>query len=101
MTEQAHETRMGRTSILSFIGLGILAAGCASTGPSKEALMAMASASQSSESTGSVALSSKIVSNAAQTGGFVRDYIIGAGDLLVISILDLSEVDKVKVRVSA
>lgn len=78
-----------------------LAAGCASTGPSKETLMAMASASQSSESTGSVALSSKIISASAQADGFVGDYMIGAGDLLVISILDLSEVDKVKVRVSA
>lgn len=88
-------------AIIACIGLGILAAGCSSTGPSKETLIAMASASQSSESVGSVALNSKIISTAAQTDGFVGDYVIGTGDLLVISVLDLSEVEKVKVRVGA
>lgn len=87
--------------IIVCIGLGILAAGCSATGPSKETLIAMASASQSSESVGSVALNSKIISTAAQTDGFVGDYVIGTGDLLVISVLDLSEVEKVKVRVGS
>lgn len=90
-----------RLDFLLCIGLGILTAGCASNGPSKETLIAMASASQSSESAGSVALNSKIISTAAQTDGFVGDYAIGAGDLLVISVLDLSEVEKLKVRVGA
>jgi polysaccharide export outer membrane protein len=88
-------------AISACIGLGILAAGCTSTGPSKETLIAMASASQSSESAGSVALNSKIISTSAQEDRFVGDYVIGAGDLLVISVLDLSEVEKVKVRVGA
>lgn len=83
------------------IGLAILAGACASTGPSKESLMAMASSSQSSESVGSVALNSRIISTTAHAEGLVGDYIIGAGDLLVISVLDLSEVEKTKVRVSA
>ena len=61
----------------------------------------MASASQSSESAGSVALNSKIISSSAQEDRLVGDYVIGAGDLLVISVLDLSEVEKVKVRVGA
>jgi polysaccharide export outer membrane protein len=61
----------------------------------------MASASQSSESAGSVALNSKIISTSAQEDRLVGDYVIGAGDLLVISVLDLSEVEKVKVRVGA
>ncbi|MDE2058417.1 MAG: SLBB domain-containing protein [candidate division NC10 bacterium] len=89
-----------RQGYILYIGLGILVAGCASTGPSKETLMAMASASQSSESTGNVAVNSKIISTAA-TDGFVGDYVIGAGDLLVISVLDLSELEKLKVRVGA
>lgn len=79
----------------------LLIAGCTSTGPSKETLIAMASASQSSESVGSVALNSKIISTSAQADGFVGDYTIGSGDLLVISVLDLSEVEKLKIRVSA
>lgn len=79
----------------------LLSAGCVSTGPSKETLIAMASASQSSESTGSVALNSKIISTTAHTDGFAGDYVIGAGDLLVISVLNLSEVEKAKVRVGA
>lgn len=83
-----------------YIGLGILTAGCASTGPSKETLMAMASASQS-ELAGNAAVNSKIISTTAQADGFVGDYVIGAGDLLVISVLDLSEFEKVKVRVGA
>ncbi len=83
------------------LGLGIVASGCASTGPSKETLMAMASASQSSESVGSVALNSKIISIAAQENGVGGDYVVGAGDLLIISVLDLSEVEKVRVRVGA
>ena len=83
------------------VGMGILIAGCASTGPSKESLVARASASQSSESVGTIALNSKIISNSARPEGFVGDYVIGAGDLLVISVLDLSEVEKVKVRVEA
>lgn len=63
--------------------------------------MAMASASQSSESVGSLALNNKILSTAAQANGFVGDYVIGAGDLLVISVLDLTEMEKFKVRVGA
>lgn len=81
------------------IGLGILAAGCASTGPSKENLIARASVSRSSETTGSVALNSKIINATAQEDGAAGDYVIGAGDLLVISVLDASELEKVKVRV--
>lgn len=83
------------------VGLGILAAGCASSGPSKETLMALASASQSSESAGSVALNTKIISTTAQENGVGGDYLVGTGDLLIISVLDLSEVEKVKVRVDA
>jgi polysaccharide biosynthesis/export protein len=90
-----------RLSYIFCIGLSILAAGCASTGPSKETLMAMASASQSSESVGSVALNSKIISATAQENGVGGDYLVGTGDLLIISVLDLSEVEKVKVRVGA
>lgn len=63
--------------------------------------MAMASSSQSSESVGSVALNSRIISTTAHTEGLAGDYVIGAEDLLVISVLDLSEVEKTKVRVSA
>ncbi|MDE2484090.1 MAG: SLBB domain-containing protein [candidate division NC10 bacterium] len=83
------------------IGLGILAAGCASTGPSRETLLAMASVSKSSEQVGSVALNSKIINTTVQQqeDGFGGDYVIGAGDLLVVSVLDVSELDKVKVRV--
>jgi len=81
------------------VSLGILAAGCASTGPSKENLLARASVSKSSEQVGSVALNSKIISTTAQENGSAGDYVIGAGDLLVISALDMSELDKVKVRV--
>jgi polysaccharide export outer membrane protein len=81
------------------VSLGILAAGCASTGPSKENLLARASVSKSSEQVGSVALNSRIISTTAQENGSVGDYVIGAGDLLVISALDMSELDKVKVRV--
>lgn len=84
-----------------YLGVAIVLAGCASTGPSKETLIAMASASQSSESVGTVALNSKIISTTTQAERFVGDYVIGAGDLLVISVLDLSEVEKVKVRVGA
>lgn len=88
-------------AISACIGLSILAAGCASTGPSKENLIARASVSRSSETTGSVALNSKIISTARQQQEDGADYVIGAGDLLVISVLDLSEVEKVKVRVGA
>lgn len=85
--------------LLFCIGLGILAAGCASTGPSRETLLAMASVSKSSEQTGSVALNSKIISTTAKENGADGDYVIGAGDLLVINVLDVSELEKVKVRV--
>jgi polysaccharide export outer membrane protein len=88
-------------AISACIGLVILVTGCASTGPSKENLIARASVSRSSETTGSVALNSKIISTSAQEDRSVGDYVIGAGDLLVISVLDLSEVEKVKVRVGA
>lgn len=74
-------------------------AGCTSTGPSKEALLARASASQFSEQVGSTTLNSKIISTTAQENGSARDYIIGAGDLLVVTALDVSELDKVRVRV--
>jgi polysaccharide export outer membrane protein len=50
---------------------------------------------------GSVALNSKIISATAQEDGAAGDYVIGAGDLLVISALDVSEMEKVKVRVGA
>lgn len=83
------------------VGLAILAAGCASTGPSKENLLARASVSKSSEQVGSVALNSKIISTTAQEDGAAGDYVIGAGDLLAISALDVSELEKVKVRVGA
>ena len=83
------------------IGLGIVAAGCASTGPSREALLARASVSKSSEQVGSVALNTKIISTTAQENGSAGDYAIGPGDLLVISALDVSELEKIKVRVGA
>ena len=82
-------------------GLGILLTACTSAGPSKETLLAMASASQSSEKVGSVALNSKIISTTAQGDSSGGDYVIGAGDLLVISALDVSEMEKVKVRVGS
>lgn len=85
--------------LLLCISLGILAAGCVSTGPSKENLLARASVSKSSEQVGSVALNSKIINTTAAEDGAAGDYVIGAGDLLVISALDMSELDKVKVRV--
>jgi len=83
------------------IGVGTLLAGCAATGPSKQTLLAMASASKSSEQVGSVTLNSKIISTAARDEGSGNDYVIGAGDLLAISALDVSELEKVKVRVGA
>lgn len=89
---------MRRTSIL-YVTLGILAAGCTSAGPSKETLMVMASVSRSSEPEGSTVLNSKVISTVAPENGTGGDYRIGTGDLLVISVLDLSEVDKIKVRV--
>lgn len=88
-------------AISACVGLGMLVAGCASTGPSKENLLARASVSKSSEQVGSVALNSKIISATAQEDGAAGDYVIGAGDLLVISALDVSEMEKVKVRVGA
>lgn len=97
-TELTKETTM-RLGYIVCIGLAILAAGCASTGPSKENLLARASVSKSSEQAGSVALNSKIISATAQEDGAPGDYVIGAGDLLIISALDLSEMEKVKVRV--
>lgn len=90
-----------RQGYILCIGLAILVAGCASTGPSKENLLARASVSKSSEQVGSVALNSKIISTTAQEDGAAGDYVIGAGDLLVISALDVSELEKVKVRVGA
>jgi len=89
--------------LILYLGLsvGLVSAGCVSRGPSRETLIAMASASQSSESAGSIALNSKIISTASQTVGIAGDYIIGPGDLLAISVLDLSEVEKLKIRVSA
>lgn len=82
--------------------LGLLLAGCASTGPSKETLLAMASASKSSEQVGSVTLNSRILSSIAQQDeASAGDYVIGPGDLLVISALDVSEMEKAKVRVSS
>jgi len=81
--------------------LGLLLAGCASTGPSKETLLAMASASTSSEQVGSVTLNSRILSSIAQDEASAGDYVIGPGDLLVISALDVSEMEKAKVRVSS
>ena len=81
------------------ISLWILAAGCASTGPSKENLLARASVSKSSEQVGSGVLNSKILSATAQENGSAGDYVIGPGDLLVVSALDMSELEKVKVRV--
>lgn len=86
---------------LSLLGLGILLVGCASTGPSKETLLAMASASQSSEQVGNVTLNSRIISTTTQGESSGGDYIIGTGDLLVISALDVSELEKVKVRVGS
>lgn len=91
-----------RRGYILCIGLAILVAGCASTGPSKENLLARASVSKSSEQVGSVALNSKIISTTAQReDGSAGDYVIGAGDLLVISALDVSELEKVKMRVGA
>jgi len=84
-----------------FFGLGFLLTACASAGPSKETLLAMASASKSSEQVGNVTLNSKIISSTAQVDSSGGDYIIGAGDLLVISALDVSELEKVKVRVGS
>jgi len=81
--------------------LGLLLAGCASTGPSKETFLAMASASTSSEQVGSVTLNSRILSSIAQDEASAGDYVIGPGDLLVISALDVSEMEKAKVRVSS
>lgn len=84
-----------------YISLGILTAGCTSAGPTKETLMVMASISRSAESEGSVALNSRIIGTAARDNSSTGDYTIGPGDLLVISVLDLSEVDKIKIRVGA
>jgi len=84
-----------------FFGLGILLTACASAGPSKETLLAMASASKSSEQVGNVTLNSKIISTTAQVDSSGGDYVIGPGDLLVISALDVSELEKVKVRVGS
>ena len=83
------------------VGLVILLTGCATSGPSKETLLAMASASKSSEQVGSVTLNSRILSATAKDEASGGDYVIGAGDLLVISALDVSELDKVKVRVGS
>jgi len=82
-------------------GLGLLLMGCASAGPSKETLLAMASASKSSEQVGNVSLNSRIISATAKDDASGGDYVIGAGDLLVISALDVSELEKVKVRVGS
>jgi polysaccharide export outer membrane protein len=91
-----------KRSYIVCIGLGVSLASCASTGPSKETLLAMASVSKSSEQLGNVALNSKIIGSTSQqedpSGG---DYAIGPGDLLVISALEVSELEKVKVRVGA
>jgi polysaccharide export outer membrane protein len=84
-----------------FFGLGFLLTACASAGPSKETLLAMASASKSSEQVGNVTLNSKIISSTAKVDSSGGDYVIGAGDLLVISALDVSELEKVKVRVGS
>lgn len=84
-----------------FLGFAVLLTGCASTGPSKETLLAMASASKSSEQVGNVALNTKIISANVHPDSSGGDYVIGAGDLLVISALDVSELDKVKVRVGS
>jgi polysaccharide export outer membrane protein len=84
-----------------FFGLGILLTACTSAGPSKETLLAMASASKSSEQVGNVTLNSKIISSTAQVDSSGGDYVIGPGDLLVISALDVSELEKVKVRVGS
>ncbi|HZY31887.1 MAG TPA: SLBB domain-containing protein [Candidatus Methylomirabilis sp.] len=82
-------------------GLGVLLAGCASTGPSKDTLLAMASASQNSEQVGNVTLNSRIISTSAHGDSSGGDYVIGSGDLLVISALDVGELEKVKVRVGS
>jgi polysaccharide export outer membrane protein len=93
---------MKASRILWCLGLATLLVSCASTGPSKEALLAMASVSKSSEQLGNVALNSKIIGSTSQpddpAGG---DYAIGPGDLLVITALEVSELEKVKVRVGA
>lgn len=86
---------------LILFGLGILLVGCASAGPSKETLLAMASASKSSEQVGNVTLNTRIISATAKDDTSGGDYVIGAGDLLMISALDVSELDKVKVRVGS
>ena len=84
------------------LGLGVLLSACASTGPSRETLLAMASVSKSSEQLGNVALNSKIIGSTSQKEDpSGSDYAIGAGDLLSITALDVSELDKVKVRVGA
>ncbi len=88
-----------RARLMYYIGMGAVLAGCASSGPSKETLMAMASVSKTSEQVGNVALNSRILSGTSQEDLAGVDYIIGAGDLLVISALDVSELEKVKVRV--
>jgi len=90
-----------RQGYLLCIGLAVAVVGCASTGPSKENLLARASVSKSSEQVGSVALNSKIISTTAQENGSAGDYVIGAGDLLVISAIDVSEMEKLKMRVGA
>ena len=91
-----------KRSYIVCIALATLLASCASTGPSKEALLAMASVSKSSEQLGNAALNSKIIGSTSQpddpAGG---DYTIGPGDLLVITALEVSELEKVKVRVGA
>ncbi len=92
---------MKQIHLASCLALGVLFAGCTSNGPSKETLMAMASASKSSEQVGSIALNSKIISGTSLEDAAGVDYIIGAGDLLVISALDVSELEKVKVRIGA
>ncbi len=91
---------MKQVRLICCVWLVILLGGCASNGPPKETLMAMASASNSSEQVGNITLNSKIISNSQEDASAV-DYIIGAGDLLVISALDVSELEKVKVRVGA
>ena len=92
---------MKQVRLISWVWLAIPLAGCASTGPSKETLMAMASVSKSSEQVGNITLNSKIISSTSHEDPSAVDYIIGAGDLLAISALDVSELEKVRVRVGA
>jgi len=92
---------MKQVRLICCVWLVIPLAGCASTGPSKETLMAMASVSKSSEQVGNTALNSKIISSTSHEDPSAVDYIIGAGDLLAISALDVSELEKVRVRVGA